>query len=92
MAATFREIIASADLTTTVRYVRGIYLAENGADPGAEARVVLRDGSATAMVLIDLRFAAKESKAINLPRALYFPNGCYVQVISGTVRGGIDGD
>jgi len=53
---------------------------------------MLRDGSATARVLIDLRFAAKESNAINIPRVLYFPMGGNMQVISGTIRRGIDGD
>lgn len=89
---TFREIVGTADLTTTCRYLRGIYLAENAADPGAEARVLLRNGSSTAQVLMDIRIPAKGSKEINLPRALYFSAGCYVHVTTGTVRGGIDAD
>lgn len=88
---TFREIIATADLSTTVRYVRGIYLAENGATP-AEARVLLRNGNATAAVLLDLRIPASTSKEISLPTPLFFSAGCYVHVTVGTVRGGIDGD
>lgn len=89
---TFREIVGSTDLSTTVRYVRGVYLAENAADPGAEARVLLRNGSGSGAVLMDIRFAAKQSKEISLPSPLYFSSGCYVQVSTGTIRGGIDGD
>lgn len=89
---TFREIIGTADLTTTVRYVRGIYLAENAAEPGAEARVLLRNGHSTAAVLMDIRIPAKQSKEVSLLSPLYFSAGCYVQVATGTVRGGIDGD
>jgi hypothetical protein len=91
MASTFREIVASADLTTTVRYVRGVYLAENAGTP-AEARVLLRDGSSSGMVLMDLRIPASTSKEVSVARPLYFPNGCYVHVTAGTVRGGVDGD
>lgn len=89
---TFREIVASADLSTTVRYLRGIYLAENAADPGAEARVLFRNGNSTAMILLDLRIPAKTSKEISFPSPLYFSAGLYVHVTAGTVRGGIDGD
>lgn len=88
---TFREIVGSTDLKDLVRYVRGIYLAENAATP-ADARVLLRNGNSGGAVLMDLRIPAGTSKEISLPSALYFSSGLYVHVTAGAVRGGIDGD
>lgn len=84
-------INATVDLTTKYRYLRGFNLAENAADPGAEARVLIRDASGTGAIYVDIRLAAKESKHVSFGRPLLFPGGVHVTV-TGAVRGSLDAD
>jgi len=75
-----------------IRVLHRIDVTEHGADPGAEARVQLKDADGNGNLLCDIRLAAKESKHIAFTVPLRFPNGLYVQVSSGTVRGSVTGE
>jgi hypothetical protein len=74
-----------------IRTVHRIDIAEHGADPGTDARVQLKDTDANGQLLCDIRIGPKESKHIEFKTPLRFPNGLYVQVSAGTVRGSVTG-
>lgn len=82
---------ATTDLSTKYRYLRAFNFAENAADPGAEARILIRDTNSSGAIYLDIRLAAKESKHVSFDRPLLFPGGMHVSV-TGTVRGSIDAD
>ena len=84
-------LAATTDLTTKYRYLRAFSFAENAADPGAEARIIIRDSSAAGAIMLDIRLTAKESKHMSYARPLLFPGGMHV-TISGSARGSIDAD
>lgn len=88
MAYAYVSVTGTAD--TGIRTVRGYQFAENGVDPGAEARIVLRDGNGGA-VIGDVRLAAKESIGFLFPKALTLGSTLYVEVSAGAVRGAVYG-
>lgn len=89
-------ITATLDLTvaganaTRVRYVSSIEIAENAGTPAA-ARVQLREGGSGGAVKRDIRIKAEESKGEGFSPPLFFPEGVYILVSAGTVRGSIEG-
>lgn len=74
-----------------IRTVHRIDVAENAASPGAEARIQLKDTDSNGMLYADIRIKAGESRHIDFTTPLRFPNGVYLQVSAGTVRGSITG-
>lgn len=92
MAGTYRIFTTSSDFSTVARYLRHISVADFTADPGAVSRVLVRNGSTSGDIVLDIRLAANDSKHISFPKPLFFPAGVYVQVSVGTVRGSIDAD
>lgn len=74
-----------------IRTVRRIDVAENAGTPAA-ARVQLKDTDANGTLLCDIRIAASDSRHIDFATPLRFPNGLYIQVSAGTVRGSVTGE
>lgn len=87
---TYRTFTGVLDATGLIRYLRSIDVAENAGTPGL-AKVLVRDGNAGNLVL-PISIAASDSKHLRFNPPLFFPNGVYVDVGLGTVRGTIDGD
>jgi hypothetical protein len=75
-----------------IQTVHRIDVTETATDPGAEARVQLKDTDANGTLLCDIRLAAKESRHIEFGTPLHFPNGLYIQVSVGAVRGSVTGE
>lgn len=73
-----------------IRMLHRLDVAEN-AGTSAAARVLLRDTDQNGPILADVRLIAAESRNIGFVPPLAFPNGLYVQVSAGTVRGSITG-
>lgn len=73
-----------------LRTVHRIDVTENGAT-SADARVQLKDTDQNGTLLCDIRIKAGESRHIDFETPLRFPNGVYLQVSAGTVRGSITG-
>lgn len=73
-----------------IRTVYRIDLAEN-AGAAADARVQLKDTDANGQLLVDIRVKAGESRHIDFVTPVNFPNGLYIQVSAGTVRGSVTG-
>ncbi|QOC56273.1 hypothetical protein PP509_gp31 [Gordonia phage MichaelScott] len=82
------NLAAQRRITTVHR----IDVTEHGADPGADARVQLKDTDSNGVLLCDIRLAPKESRHIAFSPPLYFPAGVYLQVSAGTVRGSVTGE
>lgn len=74
-----------------IRTVHRIDVTENSTAPGDDARVQLKDTDSNGTLFVDIRIKAGESRHIEFGTPLRFPNGCYVQVSVGTVRGSITG-
>lgn len=87
----YQLVTASADLTTKGRRLLSWHFAENAGSPAA-ARVLLRDAGLSGDVVVDIRLAASDSKGGSYAAVpgFVFPNGVYVEVASGTVRGSVD--
>lgn len=81
----------SLDATRRIKTVHAINLTENGADPGAAARVQLKDADANGQLHADIRLIAAEFKNLSFDPPLRFPHGVFIQVSSGTVRGEVIG-
>lgn len=73
-----------------IRTVHRIDVTEN-AGTAAEARIQLKDTDSNGTLLCDIRVKAGESRHIDFETPLRFPNGVYLQVSAGTVRGSITG-
>lgn len=84
-------VSGTLDLSTKYRYLHSFNFAENAADPGAEARITIRDTNASGSAFVDIRLAAKESKHVSFRRPLFFPGGMHITV-SGTARGSIEAE
>lgn len=74
-----------------IRTVHRIDVAENAVAPGAEARIQLKDTDSNGALYADIRVKAGESRHIDFATPLRFPNGVYLQVSAGAVRGSITG-
>lgn len=86
----YRVVLATTDATRRIRSLRSWSFAENAGTPAA-ARVLLRNGSSSGDVVVDVRLAASESKHVSYAAPVFFPAGLYVQVSVGTVRGSVEG-
>lgn len=80
----------TADLNLTsaplVRSIMGFHIAETA---GAAAEVRLRDGGASGDIFVQVNLAADESRHVPFSRPVIFPAGVFVDVVSGSVQGGI---
>ncbi|WP_332645097.1 hypothetical protein [Aeromicrobium sp.] len=74
-----------------IRTVHRIDVTEHAGTPAA-ARAQLKDTDANGTLYCDIRLAASESKHIAFDPPLHFPNGLYIQVSAGTVRGSVTGE
>ncbi len=80
-------VTASTDLTG-----KGRRLASWSLRATAAAVVNIRNGSVSGdkVVPINLALNASASQAYPEPQGLIFPNGIYVEVVSGTIEGSLD--
>lgn len=81
---------ADTDLTTKGKKVLAWHVEETA---GAAARVYLRNGSVTGDIVIPIRLAASDSKGGSYTpygTANIFPQGVFVDVVSGAVQGSVD--
>lgn len=83
-------IIGNLPAQRRLKSVHRIDLAENAGTP-ADARVLLKDTDSNGTLLADVRIKAGESRHLEFRPPLRFPNGVYVQVTAGTVRGSVTG-
>ena len=85
----YQLVTASVDLTTKGKALLSWHFEETA---GAVARIALRNGSASGDVVVPIRLAASDSKggAYGAAPGFIFPNGVYVEVVTGTVRGSVD--
>lgn len=74
------------DLTGEVKRISGFHVAEDAATP-APNTVLLRNGSSTGDIIVQIELAADESKHFAANRALLFPSGLFVEVTGGLVQG-----
>jgi hypothetical protein len=58
----------------------------------AAGEILLRNGSVSGDIVVPIRIAvgASAGQSYDMPTGLYFPNGLYVDVVSGTIRGSVD--
>lgn len=82
--------VGAAALQRKIRVVHRIDVTEN-AGTSAAARVLLRDTDQNGTIVADLRLLAAESKHVSFEPPLPVPNGLYIQVSVGTVRGSVTG-
>lgn len=82
-------VTADTDLTTKPKRVNNWHFAETAA--GA-AVVLLRDGSVSGPIYARINLAASTSasQSYSHPEGWLFPNGLFVDVLSGTVVGSVD--
>jgi hypothetical protein len=85
----YKTIAASTSLARGGRYLSSYALTENAGTPAA-ARVLLRNKDVNGDIVVDVRLAASETRHVALSRPVYFPDGIYVHVSAGTVRGSLD--
>ena len=86
----YQLVTASVDLTTKGRRLYAWHFSNTV----AAAVINLRNGSVSGDIVaqIQLAVATSASQAYSDPRGLAFPNGLYVQIVSGTIVGSVDVD
>jgi len=85
----YYPVTATTDLTTKGKRLLSWHFEETAA---ATAQVLIRNGSVSGDIVVPIRLAASDSKggAYAPVPGFVFPNGVYLHVVSGAVRGSLD--